>query len=263
MATPTSYPHGTPSWVDHSTPDVEKAKTFYAGLFDWTTEDDLDDDGNVIYTEFHSDGLTVAGLNAQPETMQGMPPVWHSYVAVDDADAVVAKVEPAGGAIIAPVMQVMEAGRFAFFADPTGAVIGVWEAGTHTGAAKVNAPNSYSWNELLDRDLDTALPFYTDVFGWEWQTMDMPQGPYHVVAGGENGGLAGAMAMPPEVDDQVPNHWGVYFTVADADATCARAVELGGTIGFGPDDTPVGRLAMLHDDQGGAFNIMQHPDPTD
>ena len=60
----------------------------------------------------------------------------------------------------------------------------------------------------------------------------------------------------------MPSYWGVYFTVADADATVARAQELGGSVMFGPDDTPVGRLAAIVDPQGGNFSIMQPSEPS-
>lgn len=256
MTRPTSYDHGTPGWIDLSTPDVAGATSFYSGLFGWDTVELTDDEGNQIYIEFMLDGLRVAGLAQQQPEMAGMPPIWSSYVIVDDCDAVVAKVAGAGGTVMVPTMDVMDAGRMAVFADPSGAVISAWEPKEHPGAAIVNEPNSWTWNELLSRDLEAAKPFYEQVFGWTWNTMDMPSGPYHVVAGGTDG-LAGAMDMPAEFPAQVPNHWGVYFSVTDAAAACAKVTELGGTVAWGPEATPVGILATLHDSSGGSFSIMQ------
>ena len=69
-----------------------------------------------------------------------MPPVWTSYVSVDDIDATVAKAEPAGGTVMQPPMDIMEAGRMAVVADPAGAVICMWEARVHIGAEVVNEP---------------------------------------------------------------------------------------------------------------------------
>jgi predicted enzyme related to lactoylglutathione lyase len=51
----------------------------------------------------------------------------------------------------------------------------------------------------------------------------------------------------------------VYFAVADADATAAKATESGGTVIAAPFDTPVGRMAVLSDPQGAAFSIIQLP----
>jgi predicted enzyme related to lactoylglutathione lyase len=54
-----------------------------------------------------------------------------------------------------------------------------------------------------------------------------------------------------------PNHWHVYFAIADADATAARATELGGSVLVPPFDTPVGRIAVLRDPQGAVFSVLQ------
>lgn len=260
MAEFSSHPHGTPCWVDLSAPDPQAAKEFYVGVFGWDVEDQTDDDGNYVYTMFSKAGKTVAGLGGQVEQMSGMPAVWNSYVAVDDADAVLEKVEPAGGKIMLPAMDVFDAGRMAVIQDPSGAAISVWQAGGHIGAEIANEPDTYSWNELVTRDLDAARPFYEKVFGWQITTMDMPTGPYHVVAGGENNGLAGMMTMPDTMPERVPNHWAVYFSVADIEATMEKIKERGGTVTFGPEEVPgVGTLGGAHDPQYGAFSLMQHP----
>jgi len=39
MDQPKTYPHGVPSWIDTVAHDVDEAKRFYAGLFDWTFTD--------------------------------------------------------------------------------------------------------------------------------------------------------------------------------------------------------------------------------
>ena len=48
----------------------------------------------------------------------------------------------------------------------------------------------------------------------------------------------------------VPNHWQVYFQVADPDAAVAKAAQLGGAVVVQPFDLPVGRLAVISDPQG-------------
>ncbi|HWW53480.1 MAG TPA: hypothetical protein VNY84_06920, partial [Acidimicrobiales bacterium] len=54
----------------------------------------------------------------------------------------------------------------------------------------------------------------------------------------------------------MPPLWGVYFAVADADATAAKAQELGGALFMGPTDIEPGRFAVLADDQGVMFNVL-------
>jgi predicted enzyme related to lactoylglutathione lyase len=52
----------------------------------------------------------------------------------------------------------------------------------------------------------------------------------------------------------LPTHWGVYFNVADCDATAAKATELGGSVHVPPTDIPnVGRFAMIEDPTGAHF----------
>lgn len=257
MSTRDGYEPGTPCWVDLMSPDVDASTTFYTGLFGWDAEDQFDEDGTRIYTNFSRDGRIVAGMGGQMPGMEGAPAVWNSYIAVTDVDETSKKVEAAGGTVMMPALEVMDAGRMAIYGDPTGAVVSVWKAGTHTGAGVCNEPGTWSWNELMTRDIDAATAFYTEVFGWTYEAMEMPAGTYHVIEGGDEGGLGGLMAMPPGVPDMVPNHWAVYFMVADADAAVDRVRELGGQVVQGPDDAGVGRIAMVHDPMGGSFSILE------
>ncbi len=263
MPTFASYDHGTPCWVDLMSPDIESSTAFYSGLFGWDAEDQDDGEGNRIYTMFSLNGQTVAGLGGQPPEMAGAPAVWSNYVTVDDLEATLAKVEPAGGKIMMPAMQVMDAGSMAFIQDPSGAALALWQADQHIGCQVCNEPNTFTWSELMSRGLDEAQPFYAAVLGWEYEAVEMSNGPYHVVQGGDNDGLAGMMAMPEMVAAEVPDHWTAYFNVSDAAATAARALELGGTLVNGPMETPVGQIATIADPQGGMFSIMQPAEPAE
>ena len=255
----TSHAIGSPCWVDLMSPDVDASTAFYRAVFGWEATDQHDDEGNRIYVMFTLDGKSVAGLGGQPPGMDGMPPVWNTYIAVDDVVATVAKATAAGASIVAPPMQVMDAGEMAVFADPTGAVISVWKPGRHIGAEICNEPNTFSWNELMTRDIDTAKTFYEQVFDWTFDGQDMgPMGIYYVVQGGDRGGWAGMMAMPAEVPDMVPDDWAVYFSVADVDATLAEITANGGSVTQPATDIPgVGRIAGAHDSRGGHFSLMQ------
>lgn len=257
MAEFTAHAPGTPSWVDLFASDLDQAKEFYAGLFGWELEDQFDEDGNRIYSMARLDGKAAAGMGAIPPGVD-MPSVWNTYVSTADIDATSTAVEAAGGSVVMPAMQVMDAGKMASFADPTGAVFSVWEPGQHIGAEIGNVANTFSWNELMSRDIDSAQAFYASVFGWEYETQQMPDGPYHVISGGDSGGLGGLMAMPAEVPEMVPNHWGVYFTVENLDASVAKAQELGGQVVVAPMDIPgVGRMSTVHDCCNASFTMMQ------
>ena len=259
MAEHSSYEPGTPCWVDLMSPDIDGSKEFYSAVFGWEAVDQFDPEGNRIYVNFRQNGKEVAGLGGQPPDAGEMPPVWNTYIATDDCEAVAAKVTAAGGSVMMPPMQVMDAGSMAIFIDPTGAAFSVWQAGDHFGAQITNEPDTYSWNELMSRDVDTAMAFYSEVFGWEYDSMDMgPGGIYNVIKGGESGGLGGLMSMPDEVPAEVPNHWATYFTVSNIDATIEKIKAAGGQIVNGPFPIPgVGHTAIVHDPAGGNFSLMQ------
>lgn len=259
MPTRTGYEPGTPCWVDLLSPDVSASMAFYTELFGWESEPVHDLDGNRIYTLLKKDGYDTAGLSAQPPMMAGMPPVWNSYIATADADATAAAVEKAGGRVVMPAMTVMEVGTMAVCTDPTGAAFSLWQAGSHIGASIVNEANAYSWNELLSGDVERAKTFYSDVFGWTYDGMDMgPDGKYWVIQGGESGGLGGMMGRPPQLPSFVPDHWAVYFIVDDVAAKVAATTAKGGQVMHGPTEVPgIGTIATVTDPLGGAFSMLR------
>ena len=253
----TSHAPGTPNWVDLMATDLDGAKAFYENVFGWELEDQFDDDGNRIYVMARQNGKAVAGVGEVPSGMQ-MPSLWNSYIATDDLAATAEVVTAAGGSVKMAPMQVMDAGHMAVFADPTGAAFSAWQPEQHIGVELGNVENTYSWNELMTRDLDSAKAFYSDVFGWRYDVQLMPMGEYSVISGGENGGLGGMMTMPAEVPEMVPNHWAVYFTVSDLEASVAAVGEHGGQVIVPPMDIPgVGKMATVHDPNQASFTLMQ------
>ena len=257
MAEFTEHPPGNPSWVDLMSNDLDGAKTFYSNLFGWDLTDEYDDDGNRIYVTARLDGKQVAGLGSVPPGME-MPSVWNTYISTADINETVGAATGAGGSVVMPPMQVMEAGTMAVLADPTGAAFSVWQPGQHIGVELGNVPNTYSWNELMTRDVDTAKSFYGDVFGWQYDTQQMPNGQYNVISGGEHGGLGGIIAMPGEVPEMVPNHWGVYFTVADLDESVSAVTKNGGQVVMPPMELGgIGHMATVHDNSNASFNLLQ------
>ena len=79
----------------------------------------------------------------------------------------------------------------------------------------------------------------------------------------ELGGPAGfedvVASINPIPDDQpdTPPGWSVTFGVDDADATAAKAAELGGTVVVTPFDAPWVRMAVVADPQGATFIASQ------
>ncbi len=57
--------------------------------------------------------------------------------------------------------------------------------------------------------------------------------------------------------NEAPPGWSAYFAVDDADATSAKATELGGRTARPAADTPYGRMAVLVDPAGAAFSVIK------
>jgi predicted enzyme related to lactoylglutathione lyase len=250
------YPPGTPSWVDLSSPDTDASAAFYGDLMGWsTTEAGSPETGG--YRMFQQAGQSVGGLMGHMQ--EGQPTAWSTYVSVADANETADKVKAAGGSVVVEPMDVMDIGRMAFFADPTGAVFGVWQPKSFPGADLVNEPGSLCWNEVLTRDAETDKAFYPAVFGWVAGRPSFEGAPESYTVW-ELGGkpVGGMMQMSEEVfPPEVPPHWGVCFAVADCDATVAKARELGATVTVEPVDMQIGRFAGLIDPQGASFTLMQ------
>jgi hypothetical protein len=254
-------PHGLFGWVDLMTTDVPACKAFYGALFGWTSVD-MPMGPDYAYTQFHKDGKLVAGLGPMPPGGPEMPVAWSSYVIVEDAEAILAAVPAAGGQVISPVMEIMSQGRMAMLADPSGAVVGVWQPQEHQGAELFNAPGSLTWNELQTRDLGSAMAFYSQVFGWTWS--EGPDGSGYQMASvplpdAEPRMNCGAMTMPPGVPAEAPSFWAVYFAVEDCDTSLALAQSLGGSVFLPAMDMGPGRFGGVIDPTGGMFFLGHFP----
>lgn len=271
------YIPGVPCWVDASQPDPAAAVEFYGGLFGWELEDSMPPDAPGNYFMARVDGKDAAAVSSP---MGEAPPqaIWNTYVWVESADATAAKVGEAGGKVLAEPFDVMEAGRMAVCADPEGAVFCLWQAGRHRGAEHVNAHGGLNFNNLNTRDVDSAARFYGAVFGWQVLEMDGGWNAWMLPGYGEfleslNPGVIEQMremgapegfwdvvaAINPIPADQpeMPPHWGVTFGTDDADATAARAKELGGTVLVEPFDAPWVRMTVIRDPQGATFTASQ------
>jgi hypothetical protein len=194
-------------------------------------------------------------LNAEMRS-QGVPPHWMVYFAADNADATAAKARQLGAQIIKEPFDVMDIGRMSVITDPTGAFFCIWQSKGGAGLRAQTSIGGPCWPELTTKDRQTAERFYTGLFGWGLKKSE----PYTEVQVGGNS-VGGIMQMD-EKWGPAPSHWGIYFLVANADESAAKAGELGAKVCVPPTDIPnVGRFAVLNDPQGAAFSIIQlsHP----
>jgi predicted enzyme related to lactoylglutathione lyase len=239
-------------WPELVTIDPEAAKRFYTEVFGWTAED-TPGGPSMTYTMLKLRGKEVGGLYARSERQRGMPPHWETYVAVASADEAAAKVRSLGGTVLLAPFDVMEAGRMAVLQDPTGAVLGVWQAKKSIGARLVDEPGTMCWCELATTEPKKAGAFYAGLFGWTLK----PSGDGYTELVRAGVSIGGMMEIGPD-GGEVPPHWLTYFSVADCDAITEAAQELGARARIPPKDIPnVGRFAVLIDPQGAQFAIVQ------
>jgi uncharacterized protein len=248
---------GSFCWIELATTDQNAAKKFYSGLFGWEVNDmPMGPEG--VYTIFRLDGRdAAAGYTLRPD-QKGVPPNWTLYISVDNADAAAALAAKAGGKIFAPAFDVMDAGRMAVVADPTGAIFCVWQPMRNKGIGIAGVDGTLCWADLSTPDPERARKFYTDMFGWKISDDtddDPPSGYVHIQNGEEFIG-----GIPPVKHRQpgTPAHWMPYFYASNCDSTAAKAKQLGARFYMEPMTMEnVGRFGVLADPQGAVFSIFQ------
>jgi predicted enzyme related to lactoylglutathione lyase len=259
MSEKTTFKPGAPCWIDLGTPDQDAAGEFYGGLFGWELHEDENTEQTGGYRTAQLDGRNVGGVMRLMQ--EGQPPAWLTYFATDDADATAESTREAGGSVIVEPMTVLDYGRMAVLADPTGAAFGIWQAGINAGFGVVKEAGAVNWTELNTRHPGTAKEFYDTVFGWTFEDQEFEgTGTYTAITLGEET-FGGMIDITDRVPAEVPAHWLVYFTVDDAEATASAAADGGGEAVFGPQSIPkVGTIAVIKDPFGAIFAVIQ-PDP--
>jgi len=260
----TDFVAGSPNWIDLGSPDTEASATFYTSLFGWEYQSAGPDSGG--YGFFTLDGKSVGAVG--PLFEEGARSAWTVYFNTPDADDTAKAVEAAGGTVRVPPADVFSEGRMAAFTDPTGAEFAVWQPGDTKGLGAVTSVNTLAWTELYTSDAAVAKRFYADVFGWVATDNDMGGGMIYTTVkpatGGDTADQGGVMQISPEMAAAgLTPRWGIYFEVADCDATVAKAVELGGTVLMGPETMEnVGRLAQMLDPHGASFAVIASAMPS-
>lgn len=280
------YPPGVPCWIDSGQPDPAAAAEFYGGLFGWELEETMPAEAPGHYFIGRLEGREVAAVGSLPPQLPQVA-AWNTYVCVESADESAAKAQDAGGAELMAPFDVFEAGRMALLADPAGAMFCIWQPNQMQGARIVNEAGSWNWSDLRTSDPEGAKAFYGSVFGWEATTIDAGPGTatlwrapgyadfLEATVDPEIRKRQAEVGAPPGFEDAIgwlvpvdssttPDaapHWHVTFAVADAEASAARAAELGGEVAVPPTEMPWVKLAVLRDPQGAAFTVSQFQPP--
>lgn len=243
-----SYPNGTFCWLDLGTPDLDSARRFYEALLGWRAEQvDTPDPG--VYLVGRIDGKDVAGIH---DHSQGEAHDWDSYLAVDDLDATLARVDELGGAVEFGPHDIPGSARMAMITDGGGARVCLWQAEGFAGARLVNEVGTWTWSDLSTRAPDAAEAFYRGLFDWSFQ--ELAPG-YRGISRGDL--LIGGMRTMSEGEAEAPPSWLPYFVVEDADRAAARVEELGGRVLFPPRVVPGGRFLVVADPPGSSLALSE------
>ncbi len=249
------YPAGVPCWVTNLAPDVRAAMDFYGELFGWT----FDYDAEVDFAVARLRGREVAGIGSLAKAGPDVQAAWVTDVRVESADDAAEQGPAAGGRLLVSPMDFPPAGRLTVLADPAGAVVCAWEAGTRKGAQVVNEAGAWSMSALQTPDPEGAAAFYHALFGWgrdAFGDMTMFRRPGYV--GGEPEqpvprDVVAAMGPPA----RGPAAWVVDFWTDDAEAAAATADRNGGRVVADLEDMGPFRRANLADPAGATFTVSQ------
>jgi uncharacterized protein len=112
-------------------------------------------------------------------------------------------------------------------------------------------PGVPCWVDTLEPDPESAMRFYGELLGWEFDGPG-PGDYYEARLRGKS--VVGLGAQPPGV----PSAWNTYVSVASAEATAREAAGAGGRVVVEPFDAlPAGRLAVIEDPAGAAIGLWE------
>lgn len=243
---------GIPIWYELIIPDADAAQRFYGAVLGWGFEA-MPPTPDMDYRIASVNGTAVAGLMQRPEGQQ-MPPRWLVYFGVEDVDRSAREAGQAGASVHISPTDIPEVGRFAFLADPQGAVFylmrGASDEDSQAFQCGEKVPQGHAvWNELSAPDPDAAIAFYGALLGLRKEG-GMPMGDlgdYSFIHAGPD--CIGA------VMGEVPNGqsgWLVYFSVDDIDEAVDRLGQAGGRAIQGPDEIPGNCFSVVAEDHRGA-----------
>ena len=118
-------------------------------------------------------------------------------------------------------------------------------------------PGVPCWVDTSQAEPEAALPFYSGLFGWEFEDVMPEEAPGQYLIGRIRGGDVAAVGSIPEGAPPMAM-WNTYVWVADADETAAKARDAGGSVVTEPFDIMgSGRMAVLADPEGAMFCVWQ------
>jgi predicted enzyme related to lactoylglutathione lyase len=261
LVQPASTEHhvGKVIWLDLVTPDLDRAKLFYAGLFGWTFRDVHT--GETDYAVALLDGRPIGGLVHRPAP-PGKPrqPAWLTFIAVPDVDVAKRTALAHGGKVLFEPHSYPQRGRQAVFADPQGAVFALLASSSGDPPDLLAAPGDWIWSSLIVRDAGADAAFYQALLGYEVFGLPSDDGSEHLVLSTDGYARASVNRLPADAPNRHP-HWLNFVRVIDTVEMTAKVVALGGRVLVEPHvDRHGGTVAIVADSAGAPFGLLEWPD---
>ncbi len=117
--------NGTVCWADLSTPEADKAKQFYSGLFGWKITHAENDPSGYLHIKNGED--FIGGIPPAAFRNPNVPPHWLIYFLVADCDTASKKAGELGSEYLLPPYSMPNVGRMAILKDPQGAVFALFQ----------------------------------------------------------------------------------------------------------------------------------------
>jgi predicted enzyme related to lactoylglutathione lyase len=118
-------------------------------------------------------------------------------------------------------------------------------------------PGVPCWVDTTQPDPESAVDFYSGLFGWEFEDVLPPGSPGKYFIARLRGGDVAAVGSQPEGAPPMAV-WNTYVWVESADETASTVVDAGGSVITDPFDVmDSGRMAVFADPGGAAFCVWQ------
>jgi uncharacterized protein len=110
--------------------DVARAKEFYSSIFGWQLQDMPEMDYTILRTTEVDENqmpTTAGAINGGLMRRSQETPTPVLTIDVESVDQALKQVEAAGGRTVRPRTEIPGMGAFAYFTDPEGNTLGLWE----------------------------------------------------------------------------------------------------------------------------------------
>lgn len=245
---------GMPCWIELITTNLDRAREFYANLFDWEYETHSDPASGEHVIALR-DGFPVASLRAA----SGDQSMWRIYLAAADCAEKVAEAEQHGAVQTVPLNSVPQVGRKAVMVGPSDAEFGLLEP-EESWQFDVGLPGTLMWAELVTIKAQTADNFFQELFGYTAEQFGTEhRSDYSVWYLGDESVLARVSMIRDFITESTHPHWLLYLGVdaeIGTDELVRTAIANGGRVRVDPYDSSIGRMAVLRDPTGARFAVI-------